>query len=1014
MLTVKKRCYGCMKEKQQSPVCEHCGYNENVPNYSHQLPIGTVLKGQYLVGKVLGQGGFGITYMGWDMLLENPVAIKEYYPNSFVNRDCNQTLDVVCAGDGAKELFAHNRDRFLREAKILAKLQNVPGIVRVQNLCEENNTAYIIMEYVEGIDLKHYIRLHNRVLTSEETLAVMRPILYALHKVHEAELVHRDISPDNIMILPDGTAKLLDFGAAREVTDAEVDKELPQSTEAILKHGFAPMEQYRRRGTLGPWTDVYALCATMYYCMTGKVANSAPERMLGDDNINWKQIPGLRPQQIEVLEKGMALVPENRIRTIRELHNGLFGQNATGFTQVKKEEPKPEPVKKQEKKAEKKPDYPTHTVSLESEEPTPVVTETKEKKKSPIGLIAAALAIIAAVGVFALKPKEDGDIVPTDKPVLSATEPAIAVTLSEEEKQYLAAEELEAAGEYGKAAIAFGKLGDYADSRTRSYAMWAKVPNRETISYWGYSLSAIGKDGTLAVSAWVDGMYTNVNLRETYYDLVSVSDWVCLKNDGTVLCLPSEVNYFVFEDMKEMYSNLTKQVSRWTDIIAVSCSGYCVLGLKTDGTVVAVGDDREGNLEVENWTDIVAIVAGGTHSLGLKSDGTVVATGRNEKHQCDVSDWTDIVDIAISNSSTMDNMSVGLKADGSVVAVGSDYGAILADIRNWKDVVELSSDICGIKADGTGVIAIPQVYFNGGWKNTSKNITQWTDLVHLITNRSDTVGLKSDGTLLFTRENKVAENWKVLLPDEIPEPHTPVDAEKTEPTEEFVLSSPYILSKDWFEKLPATVSKEMISSITIVDTDGPADAWDVSEAGNGRVRAWLSGNGEKKALYIGADGGVDAPADCEYLFAWFPYVESIHFGDAFRTAGVTSMGNMFQGCSSLKELDLSGFDTSRVTDMAAMFCTCSKLTSLDLSSFDTSNVTTMAWMFCECTSPLELDLSSWDVSNVGNMYQMFFKFSWVGSVDISGWDVSNVNNYELFMDGGRTINGQPWERLFEQ
>ena len=121
---------------------------------------------------------------------------------------------------------------------------------------------------------------------------------------------------------------------------------------------------------------------------------------------------------------------------------------------------------------------------------------------------------------------------------------------------------------------------------------------------------------------------------------------------------------------------------------------------------------------------------------------------------------------------------------------------------------------------------------------------------------------------------------------------------------------------------------------------------------------------------------------------------------------------MFRWCESLKELDLSGFDTSRVTDMAAMFCTCSKLTSLDLSSFDTSNVTTMAWMFCECTSPLELDLSSWDVSNVGNMYQMFFKFSWVGSVDISGWDVSNVNNYELFMDGGRTINGQPWEELF--
>ena len=337
------RCPGCMKEKQQRPVCEHCGYNENVPNYSHQLPVGTILQGRYTVGKALGQGGFGITYIGWDGSLQAPIAIKEYYPNSFVSRECAFSLGVHCAGEGAEEQFRLNRERFLREARILAKLSSVPGIVRVQNLFEENNTAYIVMEYVEGIDLKHYIRMRNRVLTWEKTLSVMRPILYALHKVHEAELVHRDISPDNIMILPDGTAKLLDFGAAREVADAEVDKELPQSTEAILKHGFAPMEQYRRRGSLGPWTDVYALCATMYYCMTGKVPNSAPERMLGDDNINWNQVPGLSRQQIQVLEKGMALVPENRVRTVKELYYGLFHNGATEFTQVKQiKENKPE------------------------------------------------------------------------------------------------------------------------------------------------------------------------------------------------------------------------------------------------------------------------------------------------------------------------------------------------------------------------------------------------------------------------------------------------------------------------------------------------------------------------------------------------------------------------------------------------------------------------------------------------------------------------------------------------
>jgi len=348
-----KRCLGCMKMKENSPVCEHCGYNENVPNYPHQLPIGTVLRGQYTVGKVLGQGGFGITYIGWDNFLDVPVAIKEFYPSSFVNRDCSVTLNVTCNGEQAESLFAYNRERFLREAKILAKLQNIPGIVKVQNLFTENNTAYIVMEYVKGIDLKHYIRMQGRVLTPQETFSVLRPIMYALQKVHEADLVHRDISPDNIMILPDGSAKLLDFGAAREVEHAEVDKELPQSTEAILKHGFAPLEQYRRRGNLGPWTDVYALCATIFYCLTGRVPNSATERILEDDNVNWHQIPGLNEQQIAALEQGMALMPKQRTRSVRDLWDGLFGQSRSSFTQrAAPEPPKPDPAEEQKRQRE--------------------------------------------------------------------------------------------------------------------------------------------------------------------------------------------------------------------------------------------------------------------------------------------------------------------------------------------------------------------------------------------------------------------------------------------------------------------------------------------------------------------------------------------------------------------------------------------------------------------------------------------------------------------------------------
>ena len=156
-----KRCYGCMKLKKNSPVCEHCGYDERETNAPHQIPAGTVLKEQYLVGKALGQGGFGITYLGWDLYLDIPVAIKEYYPAGVVMRDTTVTMDVVsCSGDeGAR--FRNNKERFLREAKMLARFSQVPEIVQVKNFFLANNTAYIVMEYVEGTNLKQYVADHG-------------------------------------------------------------------------------------------------------------------------------------------------------------------------------------------------------------------------------------------------------------------------------------------------------------------------------------------------------------------------------------------------------------------------------------------------------------------------------------------------------------------------------------------------------------------------------------------------------------------------------------------------------------------------------------------------------------------------------------------------------------------------------------------------------------------------------------------------------------------------------------
>lgn len=319
-----KTCYGCMKEKTSSPVCEHCGFDERQRNERHQLPIGIVLRQQYVVGRVLGQGGFGITYIGWDMNLDMPVAIKEFYPGSMVSRDCTIQTEIHCYTN-ARAAYEDSKNRFLREAKALARFREVPEIVHVQNFFEENGTAYIVMEYVQGTDLRNYLRSAAVRPTVQEVLEILRPVLQALATVHQAGLVHRDISPDNIMLLPNGKVKLLDFGAVREVGNAAVDKELTHATQAILKHGFAPLEQYQAKGALGPWTDIYALCATIYYCATGKVPPEAHERMMEDIPIAWSSVPGLTGQQTDTLEKGMALMPRDRIGSAQELYEGLYG-----------------------------------------------------------------------------------------------------------------------------------------------------------------------------------------------------------------------------------------------------------------------------------------------------------------------------------------------------------------------------------------------------------------------------------------------------------------------------------------------------------------------------------------------------------------------------------------------------------------------------------------------------------------------------------------------------------------
>ena len=272
------RCMGCMEPYEDHfTVCPHCGYAAGSrAKEAYHLAPGTYLKGKYAVGRVLGYGGFGVTYIGYDEVMQRKVAIKEYLPGEFATRAAGTTSVSIYTGD-KQEQFYNGITKFADEAKRLAQMDRVPGVVRIFDTFSENNTSYIVMEYLDGENLKQRLEREGKIPV-EEAVKLMIPILEALTEVHAVGLLHRDISPDNIFITNTGEVKLLDFGAARFATTTH-----SRSLSVVVKQGFAPEEQYRSRGDQGTWTDVYACGATLYKMITGVTPEDAMERREKDE-----------------------------------------------------------------------------------------------------------------------------------------------------------------------------------------------------------------------------------------------------------------------------------------------------------------------------------------------------------------------------------------------------------------------------------------------------------------------------------------------------------------------------------------------------------------------------------------------------------------------------------------------------------------------------------------------------------------------------------------------------------
>ncbi len=323
MLDLQHLCPGCMHRWDDPTTdCPRCGYPKDRLTPKDALPVFSILAGKYLIGSPLGKGGFGITYMAMRLTDETIVAIKEFFPNELAIRDVDG--ETVLPADAAKAVYYRTGMKsFTEEGRILHTLSDVEHIVHVLDMIPANQTSYLVMEYVPGISLKKYMKAQNGPFTEQRALDMIRPILLALSAMHSRHILHRDISPENLMVQPDQTLTLIDFGAARTFSQDDDD-----NLTVILKRGYAPEEQYHSDSRQGPWSDLYAICAVLYQMLTGIRPQEAAARAKADQLTPLSQIPGLSLQKTTytAIEKGLQVDPLERYPDIAAFMKVLYAR----------------------------------------------------------------------------------------------------------------------------------------------------------------------------------------------------------------------------------------------------------------------------------------------------------------------------------------------------------------------------------------------------------------------------------------------------------------------------------------------------------------------------------------------------------------------------------------------------------------------------------------------------------------------------------------------------------------
>ena len=412
------RCYSCMQELDRpGGRCPRCGNENNTlarSQPSHALPCGYLLHGRYVIGKTLGQGGFGMS--------------------------STMSTTVTWSGGNNGEELKRGRESFIKEARKAVKLRDLNSVVKVWDVFYENETAYLVMDYVEGVTLKHHLMETRKPLSEEECMHLLVPVMKDLEEVHARGIIHRDISPDNLMLRPDGMLVLLDIGAAKDLSRGN-----GQSSMLVAKKGFSPMEQYTTGGSIGPWTDVYAMCATMVYCVAGNLLPEPIDRLAGTE----VDLRAFSPAFAEVLNRGLVIRPKERIQTMGELEAELglainpettAGRERQREQERREEEPRREAERLEQEHLKRKAQEKAENGVKEREEQAEKVEKaaadgSRKKLKLPLILSVVAVLLLTVVGVIKIAGDSAAIVLVTSAPtaikIVTTSQPTMELTEEE-------------------------------------------------------------------------------------------------------------------------------------------------------------------------------------------------------------------------------------------------------------------------------------------------------------------------------------------------------------------------------------------------------------------------------------------------------------------------------------------------------------------------------------------------------------------------------------------------------